>query len=71
MVFKKNQVAWNKGLKTGMAPWRGKKLSEDTKKKLSEVHRENWKKGKEKINTGTAGKLAGMVIGIKDVLDVR
>jgi len=26
---------WNKGLKTGYAPWRGKKRSEETKAKLS------------------------------------
>jgi 5-methylcytosine-specific restriction endonuclease McrA len=28
-------AGWNKGLKTGYAPWRGKKRSEETKRKLS------------------------------------
>ena len=51
-MAKKGHKAWNKGLKTGMAPWRGKKLSEDTKKKLSYVRKENWKNGKERQNKG-------------------
>ena len=34
--YRLGKKPWNKGLKTGFAPWRGKKRSEETKKKISE-----------------------------------
>lgn len=35
--FKLGFSPWNKGLKTGIKPWLGKKRSEETRKKLSEA----------------------------------
>jgi len=32
---KKGNIPWNKGLKTGLAPWRGKIRSEETKRRIS------------------------------------
>lgn len=42
------RIPWNKGKKTGMAPWRGKKRSEETKQKISETKKGTpaWNKGK-------------------------
>lgn len=39
---------WNKGKKTGLAPWLGKKRSEETKRKISAGHlgKTPWNKGK-------------------------
>ena len=33
----KKQIAWNKGKKTGLAPWKGKKFSKEHKDKLSKA----------------------------------
>lgn len=35
--FKKGQTAWNKGKKTGYAPWQGKKRSEEDKEKFRQA----------------------------------
>jgi len=39
MVFKKGRIPWNKGKKTGIKPWLGKKRSEKTKKKIKEANK--------------------------------
>ena len=60
MTFKKGMVPWNKGKKCnyllGNNHGKGQKLgfkhSQETKKLLSEIHRENWRVGKEKVNSG-------------------
>ena len=47
-------MVWNKGIKCPQisAALKGKKLSEEHKEKLSKIHKENWKTGKEKLNSG-------------------
>jgi len=52
--FKKGQKTWNKGKKTGIKPWLGKKMSKKAKIKMSEAHKGeknwNWKGGISPLN---------------------
>ena len=60
MTFYKGMIPWNKGKKCGYLLGNkhakgqkvGFKHSEKTKEFLSELHKENWKQGKEKVNSG-------------------
>ena len=65
MGCKKGNIPWNKGLKTGIKPWLGKKRSLKDRLKMSEGQkkRTNWRKGfklsdetKEKIRKTNTGK---------------
>ena len=46
--FPKGNIPWNKGIKTGIKPWFGKKRSEEVRKKMSDakIGYEPWNKGK-------------------------
>jgi len=46
MISKKKNTSWNKGLPKEQQPWFGKKHTEKTKKKQSEIKKRGYKEGK-------------------------
>lgn len=59
----KGKIPWNKGIRTGFAPWKGKQRSDETKKKISESNKgKSRNKGKD-VSHETREKISKALLG--------
>ena len=64
-MFKKGHIPWNKGLKTGLAPWKGKKRSKEDRLKISLANKGKSRGKGKKVSDETKEKIRQSLLGRK------